>query len=351
MIDFLEGCVSSWDYLKSARLPIIIYGMGNGADLIIKRLEQDKLTVADFFASDEFVRGQSFHGKPVKRLSQIESEYGDFIVVVAFGSSRLSVMENIKSIARRHDVIIPTVPVFGSSIFDSDFARENEGDILKTLDLFEEEASREIYREIIKFEYTGRLEHLLKCESDKSEAYKNILKLSNRESYLDLGAYRGDTVDEFLRFAVGYSRITALEPDKKSYEKLCEHCSSLENFEPINAAVWSDARDIFFDRRGGRMSAVSSEGIRLCGVSIDGLNSGRSFTYIKADVEGCERQALLGARRTLALQKPKLNFALYHRGGDIFRLPLLIKELQPEYKFFIRHHPYIPAWDTNLYCI
>ena len=49
--------------------------------------------------------------------------------------------------------------------------------------------------------------------------------------------------------------------------------------------------------------------------------------------------------------KPKLNFAAYHRTEDIFRLPLLIHALNPTYRIFLRHHPYIPAWDTNLYCI
>lgn len=45
------------------------------------------------------------------------------------------------------------------------------------------------------------------------------------------------------------------------------------------------------------------------------------------------------------------SVALYHRNEDMFAIPLQIAELNRKYKFYMRHHPYIPDWDTNLYCI
>ena len=54
-----------WHYLKSqadSGRPILLYGMGNGADKIIAVCEAYGIPVADFFASDGFVRGHSFHG-------------------------------------------------------------------------------------------------------------------------------------------------------------------------------------------------------------------------------------------------------------------------------------------------
>ena len=74
-------------------------------------------------------------------------------------------------------------------------------------------------------------------------------------------------------------------------------------------------------------------------------------TLLKFDVEGAEEAALLGAQRLLAEYKPKLQVAAYHRSEDFFRLPLLIKRLNPEYRLYLRHHPYIPAWETNIYAV
>lgn len=352
MIELLRNEISAWEYIMECGLPVVIYGMGNGADNIIKKLDEYGVSVTDFFASDDFVRGQSFHGKRVKRLSEIENELDKFIVLIGFGTQITEVIDNIKSIAKRHTVLAPNVPVFGDNFFDRDFAEKNSDKLQKSFELFAEEKSRKVFENIVRFNYTGRLEYLFKAESEKDEVFNNILRLNEDEDYLDLGAYRGDTVDEFLKYTSGkYSSITALEPDGKTYKKLIEHCGTLESFNAINSAVWSNDGEIYFDKKGGRMSAVSDSGVKIKAVSVDSLFSDKSVSYIKADVEGCEYETLLGAENTIRKHKPKLNIALYHRGEDIFKLPLMIKELQPDYKFYLRHHPYIPSWDTNLYCI
>ena len=51
------------------------------------------------------------------------------------------------------------------------------------------------------FEYSGGLDILLSCESDKEEVFSDILRLGKNENYLDLGAYNGDTIKEFLHFS------------------------------------------------------------------------------------------------------------------------------------------------------
>ena len=74
----------TWQTLRSCKKPIILYGMGNGADQIIAVLESLGLAFSDVFASDGFVRGQLFHGKKVLTLSEIEEKYDDFIIVMTF---------------------------------------------------------------------------------------------------------------------------------------------------------------------------------------------------------------------------------------------------------------------------
>lgn len=352
MIDFFNGEISSWDYIKQCGLPVVIYGMGNGADKIIEKLNEDNVLVSEFFASDDFVRGQTFHGKRVKRLCDIEKEYTDFIIILGFGTERPDVISKIKDIAKRHEIIAPCVPVFGNNIFDRHFIESHEKEIMEIPKMLYDERSKETYKNIIKFNYSGKLDYLFECETPKNEVFDNVLRLSKNESYLDLGAYRGDTIDEFLKYTNNmYKNITALEPNPRTYKKLVDHCKTLNNFQAINAAVWSKNEKLFFDKKSGRMASVSQNGIQLDGITIDELAKERSFSYIKADVEGCEYNAIVGGRHTIGTQKPKLNIALYHCSEDIFQLPLAIKNICPEYKFYLRHHPYIPAWDTNLYCI
>ena len=68
------------------------------------------------------------------------------------------------------------------------------------------------------------------------------------------------------------------------------------------------------------------------------------------DVEGAEKQAIEGCVASIR-NGAKLICALYHRTEDIFELPLLVHEINPKLKLYIRHLMYIPAWETNLYCI
>ena len=85
--------------------------------------------------------------------------------------------------------------------------------------------------------------------------------------------------------------------------------------------------------------------------SVDSILGGQTATLIKMDVEGFEREAIWGAEHTIEHYTPKLMVSLYHRNEDIFELPLLIKRLNPNYKLYVRHQLYIPAWETNLYAI
>ena len=85
--------------------------------------------------------------------------------------------------------------------------------------------------------------------------------------------------------------------------------------------------------------------------TIDAVAAGRQVTMIKMDVEGAEVQAIAGGRQTIGECKPKLFVAAYHYDVDLFRLLLLLWELVPEYKIYLRKHPYVPAWELNFICI
>ena len=54
-----------WNYLKETEKPIVLYGMGNGADLIISASKKYGIKISGVFASDGFVRQKHFHGMPV----------------------------------------------------------------------------------------------------------------------------------------------------------------------------------------------------------------------------------------------------------------------------------------------
>ena len=60
MLNFMQEKLSVWELLRRTEKPIVLYGMGNGADKIIDWCEENGVRVQGVFASDEFVRGQQF---------------------------------------------------------------------------------------------------------------------------------------------------------------------------------------------------------------------------------------------------------------------------------------------------
>lgn len=342
-----------WQQLKETNKPIIIYGMGNGADKIISEFDRLGIPVYGIIASDSFVRGQNFHNFTVKKLSDIENEVEDFIIIIAFGSPLKDVMDNIINISKKHTVLVADVPVYGENIFNLDFVRNNIQKIEQAYSLMADDISKKVFENEISFKLSGKLDYLFNAFSEKDEVFENILKLGDDESYLDLGAYRGDTIQEFLDKTNGkYSSIIALEPDKKTFHKLKQYAGNMPNTRLFNMGIWSEDTDLLFNSSLGRGSSIKSEGTQKLAVTkVDTLYYAQKLTYLKMDVEGSEYEAITGAEKALKRDKPKLNIAAYHRSEDIFKLPVFIHSINPEYKIYLRQHPHIPAWDMNIYCI
>ncbi len=336
--------------LKKESRPIVVYGMGNGADKIFDLCQKNNIKISDIYASDEFVRGHSFHDIKVKTYSEICSLYDDFVILLAFAVFRDDLMQKIDSMAHKNKLYVPDVPLFGKSVFDYDFFEANYDSIETAYNLFADEKSKEVFVDIINAKLTGSYELLRKCETDRTEVFQNIIKLGHHERYIDLGAYDGDTITEFLALTGGrYDKITAFEPDAKNMKKLDYKYGSMDNCKLCPYASWSENTVLRFSGNGGRMSCIDEGGHEVQAKAVDTVCM--NATYIKMDVEGAEYETLLGCKKIIKKNSPALAVSAYHKAEDIFVLPILIHQLNPDYKIYLRHHKYVPAWETNLYAV
>ena len=340
---------SSWDFLQNTSLPIAIYGTGNGADRVFEEFDRLKIKASAVCASDGFVRNRSFHGFQVKSISQLENEYDDFVIVLCFASPLAEVIDNIKALSKRHKVIMPSVPVYGDNIFNKEFLEKYIDEIELAYSHLCDEQSRKVFENIIKFQITGDLNYCFQCETDKDEAF-SILNLDENESFLDLGAYRGDTVEEFLKYAKSYKKIVAVEPDTRTFKKLQINCETIENCVTLNNAIWSENCVLTFDGNKGRGASANKIGEEKQALCVDYITEKYGdFSYVNIDIEGAESEMLKGAFKSLQ-NKPKLCMAVYHRSEDIFALINKVKEINADYNIYLRHHKHISFWDTNIYC-
>ncbi len=337
-----------WQYLKTAQKPIVLYGMGNGADKIINVLNSYGIEFQGVFASDGFIRDKFFHSHKISSYSALKEKFGDMIVLLCFGSSRPEVIENVLKIAKEQELYAPEVPVISGEIFNLNYYEKHKKEFDWVYSRLADETSKKTFSNIIKYKLSGKIGYLLNCEVSTDEPYETFLKLQN-ENFIDLGAYNGDTVLDFISRDKNYSHITAVEPDIKTFKKLQNNTRQIENLDLINSCVSDKCGEVFFNMKAGRNSSIQKNGIETNCISVDSLNL--DATYIKMDVEGEEGNAILGAKETILKNKPKMLISAYHRTDDFLTIPKTVLSIRDDYKIYIRHFSYLPAWDTNFYFI
>lgn len=361
-VDLIKEQPTVWQALQESKKPIVLYGMGDGAEKILRVFAQKGIQASDIFASDEFVRGHTFAGFRVKRLAEIVELYKDFIIVVCFAVHDDVMLKRLYDLDSQYELYAPDVPVAGEGVFDDSYYSAHEDEFCKAYEFLQNDYSRQVFANIIKFKLSGKIGYLKACTTPKSQAYHQIIKPHQNEHYVDLGAYDGDTIREVLSYTDGrFARITAFEPDAKNYRKLqakLEQNLSRQDLKKVfcyNLLAHKERNTLYFASRAGRNSSLSNKNttrtISMEADSVDNVLRGCDIpaTIIKLDVEGAEHDALLGCAITIKQHGPRLIVSAYHRNEDLFDLPLLIKQLNPAYKLYLRRHPYIPAWDINLY--
>ena len=348
-----------WDELQNIKKPIVVYGMGNGADKLIARFAKYGIEIADFFASDGFVRGHFFHGKRVKSFSEIKEEYSDFVIVLSFASARAEVLDMLSKINDEYDLVIPDMPVADETeYFDRAFYNDNYENILQAYNSLVDAESKNAFASILNYKLTGRMKYLLGAYSEKEELYALLNRICI-ENYVDAGAYNGDTLREAEKYFPSLKRALAIEPDPKNFKKLTKYTDTVENIDvtALNAAVWCECADGEFASSGNRNSSVNatpsyehkSASVPL--VCLDSVIDWR-VDFIKYDVEGAEYEALLGTNSVIEKDKPTLLVSLYHRSRDIFFIiNYLYSRYGEYYDFYIRRLLCVPAWEIDLILI
>ncbi|MBR4907820.1 MAG: FkbM family methyltransferase [Acidaminococcaceae bacterium] len=406
MLPFIKETNTVWEYLKTAKKPVVLYGTGDGADKILARLAAEGITVSAVFASDEFVRGQQFHGFTVRRYSELLSLKENVIVLIAFASQLPEMLERFQDLEQVHETYAPHVPIFnGDETVTPEWIGKYAEELQAVYDRLADEESRKVFADILNYRISGKISYLRDCTTMRENDLRKIFSFGDEETYVDAGAYDGDTIEEFLQLTGHrYKKIYAVEPDPKNFKKLMEFVrqNDLDYMECIPGCLWRECGVLELTGNGGRQSTLWSaekeedeagkpaadtvsgllancadtirtskinmtvEGVNDRGlrrkkqrknpvqvVSVDSILGTDHASYMKFDVEGVEKEALEGAKEHLVPDRegnlPKLFIAAYHHDEDLFTLPLLLWKLQPRYRIYLRKHPYVPDWEINIF--
>lgn len=179
------------------------------------------------------------------------------------------------------------------------------------------------------------------------------------EVLLDVGAFDGDTIQEFLARTRGsFREIVALEPDPGNFARLETRLATFP--EDVRSRIRTHrvgaseaAGRIAFQCDGSSSSGavdLAAEPILVDTIRLDDLSPGVRPTYIKMDIEGMEPSALRGAGRLVRDNHPALAICVYHRLEHVWEIPNLIAEIRSGYALHLRRYSEWP-WEIVCYGI
>ncbi len=180
--------------------------------------------------------------------------------------------------------------------------------------------------------------------------------------YVDGGAFTGDSVEEFVRRyndGEGYRQIYSFEPDPQNFQSAQKNVSHYDRVQLFPKGLWSSEQELHFyiNNNGTRMGSSTSRAIGPSPFTVPVTSLDTVFadlppnlwpTLIKMDIEGAEKEALLGSANIIKRNKPRLIICAYHKPEDIYELPQTIMSLRPDYKMALWQigHSF---WDLVLY--
>lgn len=182
----------------------------------------------------------------------------------------------------------------------------------------------------------------------------DIMKCDENEVLVDLGAFTGDTVNDYLSSYTGYKKIYCYEIVPATFETLKQNLANFKNieFRQKGAADKEGTMFISDTEPDSSMHKLSDLGsIEIPVVSLD-EDINEPVTFIKMDIEGGEQQAILGCKNHIRSTHPKLAISVYHNNVDIWKCARMIDEIDPTYKFYLRYNGgnYYPS-ECNLLCV
>ncbi len=357
-IDSIKRQIKSSKYVCAFGLGIVSYPI----IAAIKKLTDIKINFLS--DNDQAKWGKTFHGD-LKCISPAELEkYKDDIAILITTQHYKKIYQQLLKKGFKKIFAVTEYRLLNDGYFkNKQNLQKIKKNALKVLDILADERSMEIMFTLIKNWFDFNVDETGYEEIFSNDQYypAGIIKLSDNESFIDVGAYNGDTVFDFLkRTNNNFDSIFAFELDKKNFQEMELAIDKLDEnlkrkIKLYNLGLLDEEKEVYYESGGSGSESTFINIINKaneCGktIRLSNVLHNEKITYIKMDIEGSEVQALSGAEEIIKKQKPKLAICVYHKPEHLWKIPLYLKKIVPEYKIYIRHHSPL-EYETVCYAV
>lgn len=350
------------DELRGRR--IAIYGHGSGF-ITLKCFVLSKFKIEPEFVIDQkFTSNQDNKFVSLNNINCDEDFFANGLVVISNGAHSAHVEISAQLISMGFKNIINAAQLLEYHLSHADptftienalnFFKKNTQKMIEAYSLLEDEVSKSVFVNVLQF-YSGTAINKIISRPISEQYFPSDVPLKKGFNFfINCGSFDGDTIKQFCKFHKKIDTLICFEPDKDNFALLARYLA--KNSNKIANEVYSypcglsSQNEILRFNAGDRVNssvdAFGSDAIQC--VSMDRVISPKHITYINMDIEGFEPRAIEGAKDLISLHKPDLGICVYHSPEHLWEIPLLIKKLNPAYKFYLRNYTGYPA-ETVLY--
>ncbi|HEC73618.1 MAG TPA: FkbM family methyltransferase [Methylophaga aminisulfidivorans] len=388
--DFLEELFcENLAHVIEGKVQVVLYGAGSAGRELVECLKIFNIAIVAFSDSNTSLYGSELEGVPILSLDEVMAKFPDAIFVISSNQFRQEIRLSLKDKGIKRIAYIKDKHQLFSYLqlykwhYDFDFLKVNKDSLEAAYELLSDKQSIDLYKhrlvllssypdyDLYKSYFDLFAGEIKNIEPDifnvskytpnyESYLYFNndVIELGDNEVLIDAGAFDGDSAIEFIkacdRQGGSASHVFCIEADTKNFEKLRTNTSGNSKISLINKGLWSSITTLQFassDNTFLTESRIVEDSIEMnylhnCvdadnkieTVTIDDyfVDKGKCVSFIKMDIEGAEVEAIKGAALTIKKYRPQLAISVYHKKQDIFEIPLLLKSICPEYRFYLR---------------
>jgi len=390
--DFLPWLLGDQEAAIRAGTPLVMFSAGQIGKELCQTLDFLGIHPTCFCDNSPAKVGGTYEGLPVISFDQLLAEHRQSLVFIATQAHFTAVKNQLleagfpreKILGRILDLGTPfnfmssllhtQMTLFRHTLKEKSFLdlyRQDGAKIEAAFNLLEDEKSRTLFMDkLVLIASEGNVELYKKFILTHSEPlrlgmgpsskagelhcyfHNDVISLQPDEVYVDIGAFDGDSIHSFIdsctQRGISYRYIHALEPDPVCFQNLLANTRNCSRLSCHQLGAWSHSGTLRFLSSGkahlDTNGAICELGdIEIKVVSLDDFLSG-PITFIKMDPPGnVMSEVLRGAARLITRNRPKLAVGAYHSPSTLYELPLLVNELCPDYKLYLRHN----AWCIN----
>jgi len=356
------------DLLRTRNNRAVLFGagtLGRRALHLLKRLGAEVLALSD---NNSSAWGTSVDGVPVLPPAEAASLYGaNAVFFVTIWNDRHWFSETKAQLTHLGcDCVSTYAPIhwrFPETFLTLRLLNEpphrlyrDAESVLQAQSLWADRESLHIYQANIAWRAMGDASELPGRPTVFTYFPEDLFCVAAEDTYLDCGAFDGDTVREVLALQPqGLACIYAVEADAVSFAKLETFIDGLPaeiraRIRPLRFAVGKERSVLRFESSGSLTSKASEEGAPIDCFAIDEAFEDKPLSIVKMDIEGAEYDALRGSARVMQRDRPILAICVYHTQSDIWRIPLLVREMLPAHNLYLRAYEG-DGFQTVLYAV